>query len=98
MAEFNFDEWVHLYKNYPEEYELKRSAVIESEIQKSPPHRRAALRLLQIECDAYHNSMEPIAAAVAISNLMDTKLNELKSHITDLKNNLDDFSNHIGHL
>jgi len=91
MTNFNFDEWASLYKNYPEEFERKRSALLEAEILKAPIERREKLRMLQMECDAYHNGMTPIAATVAISQLMDDKLNELKSHMESLKPAIDDF-------
>ncbi len=91
MSNFNFDEWASLYKNYPEEFERKRAAILESEILKAPVERRNKLRMLQLECDAYHSSMTPLAATVAISQLMDEKLNELKTNIELLKTDVNNF-------
>ena len=88
MDDFNFDEWANLAKNHPEEFERKRTNLLNSEIHKAPIEYRNNLRLLQLECDVYHNSMSPIEATVAISNLLDTKLNELKTHTELLRDNL----------
>lgn len=89
MSDFNFDEWASLYKNYPEEFERKRTALLDAEILKAPIGQREKLRMLQMECDAYHHGMTPLAATVAISQLMDSKLNELKSNMESLQSNLD---------
>ena len=95
MPDFNFIEWASLYKNYPEEFERKRKDLLEAEILKAPVERRNALRMLQMECDAYHNNMTPLAATVAISQLMDSKLNELKDEIISLQTNVEIFSKQI---
>ena len=82
MSDFNFDEWANLAKNFPEEFEQKRKEVLEKEIMKAPIKNRENLRMLQMECDAYHFGMEPLAALGKIGSLMHSKLEELKdSHI-----------------
>jgi hypothetical protein len=84
MSDFNFDEWANLYKNYPEEYERKRKEVLEKEIMKAPLERRNNLRMLQMECDAYHFGMEPLAGLAEISKLMHGRLEMLKDEFIEL--------------
>jgi hypothetical protein len=82
MSDFNFDEWANLAKNFPEEFERKRKEVLEKEIMKAPIKCRESLRMLHMECDAYHFSMTPLTALGKIGNMMHSKLEELKdSHI-----------------
>jgi len=84
MTDFNFDEWASLAKNFPEEFEKKRREVLEKEILKAPIQYRENLRILQMECDAYHNNMEPMAALGAMGAMMHVKLDELNSSCTEL--------------
>ena len=82
MSDFNFDEWANLAKNFPEEFEQKRKEVLEKEIMKAPIKNRESLRMLQMECDAYHFNMTPLAALGKIGAMMHGKLEDLKdSHI-----------------
>ncbi len=82
MSDFNFDEWANLAKNFPEEFEKKRKEVLEQEIMKAPIKHRDSLRILQMECDAYHNNMTPLAALTEIGKMMYNKVDELrKAHI-----------------
>jgi hypothetical protein len=84
MIEFNFEEWASLAKNYPEEFERKRKELLEQEIAKAPPTYRTGLRVLQMECDAYHNDMEPLDAVGKITEMMSDKLEELKDGVIEL--------------
>lgn len=90
MSDFNFDEWANLAKNFPEEFEKKRKEVLEKEIMKAPIHHRESLRILQMECDAYHNNMDPVAAIGAIGAMMQVKLDELNSTCADLAATVDE--------
>lgn len=84
MTNFNFDEWANLAKNFPEEFEQKRKEVLEKEIMKAPLERRNKLRMLQMECDAYHNNMTPLAALAEITKLMHGRLEMLKDEFIEL--------------
>jgi uncharacterized glyoxalase superfamily protein PhnB len=82
MTDFNFDEWANLAKNFPEEFEQKRKEVLEKEIMKAPLEKRNALRVLQMQCDAYHFGMEPVEAMAKIGMMMYNKVDELRdAHI-----------------
>ena len=82
MSDFNFDEWANLAKNFPEEFEQKRKEVLEKEIMKAPVKCRESLRMLQMECDAYHFGMEPVEAMAKIGMMMYNKVDELRdAHI-----------------
>lgn len=82
MSDFNFDEWANLAKNFPEEFEKKRKEVLEQEIMKAPIKHRDSLRILQMECDAYHNNMTPLEALTEIGKMMYNKVDELReAHI-----------------
>ena len=91
MTEFNFDEWVVLFKNHPEEANRKRDELIHTEILKAPVHLRGDLRVTQMECDALH-TLEPLHAMVAISKLMLGKSAQLKPRFIELQHAVDDFT------
>jgi hypothetical protein len=84
MSDFNFDKWANLAKNFPEEFEQKRKDVLEKEIMKAPLERRNKLRMLQMECDAYHFNMAPLAALGEITKLMHGRLEMLKDEFIEL--------------
>ena len=84
MIEFNFDEWADLYKTHPEEFERKRKDLLDSEIAKAPIANRNDLRMLQMECDAYRQSLLPLEAANEMSKLMVEKVYELQDAFLDL--------------
>jgi hypothetical protein len=84
MTDFNFDEWANLAKNFPEEFEQKRKEVLEKEIMKAPLERRNKLRMLQMECDAYHHNMQPLAALGEITKMMHGKLEEMRDGYIEL--------------
>lgn len=84
MVKIDFDEWADLYKNFPEEFERKRKALLDAEIAKAPIERRNKLRMLQMECDAYRQSLPPLMAAAEISKLMIDKVYEMQDSFLDL--------------
>ncbi len=92
MYKFDFDEWAKLYETDPEAFERKRKEVLEAEIMKAPVENRAMLRILQLECDAAHKTMDPMEATVAISEMMIHKLNQLKAPLTALREIAEDIS------
>lgn len=91
MEDFNFDEWAELYKTNPVEFEQRRKNLLEKTILGAPTRCRTKLRLLQMECDAYHKSLDPIAATVAITKLMLGRANELRYQLESLKASLNVF-------
>lgn len=90
MNKFNFDEWAELYKTDPAQFELKRKQLLEETILSAPVAHRARLRLIQVECDAIHNTHTPLAGTVEISRLMSAKLGELKTSLTHLRARCED--------
>lgn len=90
MYNFNFDEWAGLYKTDPETFERKRREVLEAEIAKAPVDQRAMLRLIQLECDTAHETMDPLTATAAISEMMIHKVNQLKAPLTNLREIIED--------
>lgn len=92
MMKIDFDEWAALYTLNPEEFERKRKYCIDAEIHKAPIQYRNKLRILQMECDALHNSLSPIEATIGISKLMLNKLYDLQDATIDLKIACDEFS------
>ncbi len=82
---FNFDEWADLYKKDPAEFERRRKEVLEAEILKSPVSRRHKLRLLQVQCDSYRNTLSPIDATVQMSTLLMKTAHKLKHQLYSLK-------------
>jgi hypothetical protein len=84
MVQIDFDEWANLYRDHPEEFERKRKELLDAEIAKAPIASRNKLRLLQMECDAYRESLPPLQAAAAMSNLMLEKVFELEDAVLDM--------------
>jgi hypothetical protein len=85
MTNFDFDEWVKLYEANPAEYERKRAEVLTQEILKAPVGIRNDLRLLQMQCDVLHNTLDPMDATVEMTKMMKNKLSELKTPLTQLR-------------
>jgi len=93
MTEFSFDEWAKLYEANPAEFERRRAEVLEQEIQKAPVAHRNNLRLLQMQCNAMHETMSPMEATVEMSKMMTAKLNEMKTPLTQLRAICEDIVN-----
>jgi hypothetical protein len=85
MSDFSFDEWAKLYKEDPIAFECKRKETLEAEILKAPIESRIRLRLIQMECDAIHDSMSPMEATIEMTNMAVKKLQELKAPLTQLR-------------
>lgn len=90
MIEFNFDEWVELYKLDPIEFENKRQALLEAEIMKAPEEQRNSLRSLQLECDIVSLTNTPLDATIYMSKMMRDRADSLIIPITELKNIIKD--------
>jgi len=98
MEQFDFDEWANLFNIHPEEFERKRKEVIEREILKAPIERRNSLRMLQLECDVYHQTLSPVAATVAITKIMLEHATELRDELIVLKGKVDELTNQAKNL
>ena len=93
MTEFSFDEWANLYESDPAEFERRRTEILEQEILKAPVSHRNNLRLIQMQCNALHESMSPMEATVEMSRMMTAKLNEIKTPLTQLRAICEDIVN-----
>lgn len=68
---FNFDEWMALAAENPQEFEKRRAEVIGLIIQNAPPHLHKRLHGLQWRIDMVRNqSKNPLGACISISNMM----------------------------
>lgn len=71
LRSFDFDEWMRLAQQQPEEFNKRREAVIEAAIAKAPGHLEPRLRGLQWKIDRIRDtSANPLAACVRISRMM----------------------------
>lgn len=71
LKSFDFDEWMNLAQQQPEEFQKRREAVIEAAIAKAPGHLELRLRGLQWKIDRVREtSANPLAACVRISRMM----------------------------
>lgn len=71
LRSFDFDEWMRLAQQQPEEFQKRREAVIEAAIAKAPEHLEPRLRGLQWRIDRVREtSANPLAACVRISRMM----------------------------
>lgn len=71
LRSFDFDEWMRLAQQQPEEFQKRREAMIEAAIAKAPEHLEPRLRGLQWKIDRVREtSANPLAACVRISRMM----------------------------
>lgn len=85
MIGFNFDEWSELYKRDPKLFEERRREVINTLIENAPAKYRNSMRLAQMECDAYRESMEPLDAAKAMLESANRKLIQIEGDLLRLQ-------------
>ncbi len=90
MYKFDFDEWADLYERDPAEFERKRRQVLDAEIQKAPVEQRLRLKLIQLECDVYHTTLDPMEATAKMTEMLIKKAKELKGPLTSLREILED--------
>lgn len=95
MSEFNFDEWMALAKNFPEEFERKRAELLQAEILKAPVEVRGGLRVLQMQCDAFHEQLSPMGAVVEITKLMLDSQAKLKNKMEELDGAVVEFADRV---
>ena len=83
----DFDEWMNLAKNNPDEFEIKRRKHIESFFNNVPEDKQHRLKRLQWRIDQTRKlSRTPMASCIAISNMMWDSVNRLKDHQYELVN------------
>lgn len=71
QKKFNFDEWMQLAANQPEEFEQRRKAVIEDFISRAPEHHQARLRSMQWRIDQERErSSNPLSACIRLYRMM----------------------------
>jgi len=81
---FNFDEWCELSKNDPESFESRRQESIDELISNASEDKQQRLRCLQWKIDRVRDKMPtPLAACVAISDLMWDSLDRLNRLYND---------------
>ncbi|MCK4587540.1 MAG: DUF3135 domain-containing protein [Gammaproteobacteria bacterium] len=83
----NFEEWMVLAKNNPDEFEEKRREHIELFINSASKNNQHRLRGLQWQIDQTRKlSRSPMASCIEISNMMWDSLDRLKEHQYELVN------------
>lgn len=86
MDDFDFDEWALLARTAPDEFELRRRALIEIEILKSDNVRR--MRGLQWRVDLERSrARNPLDACVRLSNMMWDSFMDLNHALNDFAGN-----------
>lgn len=93
MTEFSFDEWTQLYETDPDAFERKRASLLEEVIRSAPVEHRAKLRMLQMECDGIRQAMSPMEATLEMTRMATSKLQELKTPLTQLRAACEDIVN-----
>ena len=84
---FNFDEWLDLLKRDPASFESRRQQSIEELINSVPQDKQQRLRCLQWKIDRVRDKMPtPLAACVAISDMMWDSLDRLNQLYHDCDN------------
>ncbi|MCI0507849.1 MAG: DUF3135 domain-containing protein [Gammaproteobacteria bacterium] len=84
QSNFNFDEWLELSRRDPETFESRRLESIEEFINSVPEDKQHRLRCLQWKIDRVREKMPtPLAACVAISDMMWNSLDRLNQLYND---------------
>lgn len=83
----NFDEWVSLAKDNPDEFEAERRRHIESFFNNVPVEKQHRLKGLQWQIDQTRKlSRSPMASCIAISNMMWDSVHRLQESQYELVN------------
>ncbi len=86
-SRLDFDEWMNLAKNDPEEFEAKRLRKIETFFNAVPAERQQRLKGLQWQVDqARKLAHSPMASCIAISTMMLDSVGRLSEHQYELVN------------
>lgn len=83
--EFNFGTWMALWKDSPETFESLRLKRINAYIESVPERNRERLRCLQWKIERVRErAANPLAATIAISEMMWSSFNDLGEHYREL--------------
>jgi len=83
--EFNFESWMELWEDSPATFEYLRKKRIENYISSAPEEFRDRLRCLQWKIDTVRErAANPLAATIAISEMMWKSFTELGEKYQDL--------------
>lgn len=83
--ELNFDTWVELWQDNPETFESLRLKRINAYIDSVPERHRERLRCLQWKIEKVRErSANPLAATIAISEMMWSSFNDLGERYREL--------------
>lgn len=69
-TEFDFDQWMTLYKTNPEEADRQRSETVRKLINSAPVERQLKLLQLQWKLDGIHRTNSPIGGLLKIQGMM----------------------------
>lgn len=90
MSNFNFDEWSKLYETDPDEFERRRTELLQARIMQSPIPQRNMLRMLQLEVDTIRQTHSPEDALVLINEMMTDRLHRLNEQLIRLQRAIGD--------
>ena len=83
--ELNFETWMELWQDSPEAFEFLRTKRINAFIDSVPEEHRERLRCLQWKIDRVRErAANPLAATIAISEMMWQSFNELGERYREL--------------
>jgi hypothetical protein len=86
-SRLDFDKWMNLAKNDPEEFEAKRLRKIETFFNGVPAERQQRLKGLQWQIDQSRKlAHSPMASCIAISTMMLDSVSRLSEHQYELVN------------
>lgn len=85
LNELNFQTWMELWQDSPETFESLRSKRINAYIESVPERHRERLRCLQWKIERVRErAANPLAATIAISEMMWTSFNDLGERYREL--------------
>ena len=85
VNELNFETWVELWRDSPETFESLRTKRINAYIESVPEKHRERLRCLQWKIEIVRErAANPLAATIAISEMMWTSFNDLGERYREL--------------
>ena len=85
--DFHLEEWQHLARDDPDEFERRRQAMIEAVIAEAPPALQGRLRGLQSRIDLERRRAKtPLGATVRLQSMMWERFAELREALQALAN------------
>lgn len=77
--EIDFDEWMTLYKDDPDEFERRRTAMVNAVISQAPKDHQRRLNRLQFQVDMERRrTNNPLSSCLKISSMMRDKFDTLR--------------------